>query len=44
MKDALSSYIIEGLTQNISMHLRVLGEEAFVSGDFHTNWLETLYA
>jgi acetyl-CoA carboxylase, biotin carboxylase subunit len=44
MQHALSTFVIEGLTHNISMHQRVLAEPAFVSGDFHTGWLETLYA
>jgi acetyl-CoA carboxylase biotin carboxylase subunit len=44
MKHALSTFTITELMQNISMHLRVLNEPAFVNGDFHTGWLETLYA
>jgi acetyl-CoA carboxylase biotin carboxylase subunit len=40
MRDALENYVIGDLTTNISMHLDVLGDQDFASGDFHTGWLE----
>ena len=41
MHAALSSYTIGGLTQNLSMHLDVLSDPVFESGDYHTGWLES---
>jgi acetyl-CoA carboxylase biotin carboxylase subunit len=41
MHAALSAYTIGGLTQNISMHLEVLRDPVFESGDYHTGWLES---
>lgn len=41
MKAALGSYVIEGLTHNISMHLELLADEVFERGDYHTGWLES---
>ncbi len=44
MKQALGGYTIGGLSHNIAMHLRVLDEQVFLDADYHTSWLETLYA
>ena len=41
MHAALSNYTIGGLTQNLSMHLEVLRDPVFESGDYHTGWLES---
>jgi acetyl-CoA carboxylase biotin carboxylase subunit len=41
MKEALRNYVIEDLTTNISMHLDILDDEDFVSGNVHTKWLES---
>ncbi|MGM0555609.1 MAG: acetyl-CoA carboxylase biotin carboxylase subunit [Myxococcota bacterium] len=41
MKEALRTFVIDELTTNISMHLDILDDEDFISGDVHTNWLET---
>ena len=40
MLKALAGYQIEGLTNNLSMHDRVLRSTAFHEGDFDTLWLE----
>lgn len=40
MKSALSTYVIEGLTHNIAMHIKVLDAPDFVRGSVHTSWLE----
>ncbi len=43
MLGALADFTIEGLTNNISMHQRVLQEEDFLNGNYDTGWLEALY-
>ena len=39
---ALLEYRLEGIKTTIPLHLRLLDDEAFVSGDYHTAYLETL--
>lgn len=40
MKRALSEFVIEGIETTVPFHERVFKHEAFVSGDFNTNFLE----
>ncbi|MGB1361218.1 MAG: acetyl-CoA carboxylase biotin carboxylase subunit [Alphaproteobacteria bacterium] len=42
MKRALNEYIIQGVKTNIPLHLRLLDEEGFKSGDYTIHWLEEL--
>jgi acetyl-CoA carboxylase biotin carboxylase subunit len=37
---ALREYRIEGVKTTIPLHLRLLDDEAFRSGDYHTGYLE----
>ncbi|CAN5669025.1 acetyl-CoA carboxylase biotin carboxylase subunit [soil metagenome] len=39
---ALREYRLEGIKTTIPLHLRLLEDEAFVSGDYHTGYLEEL--
>jgi acetyl-CoA carboxylase biotin carboxylase subunit len=39
---ALREYRLEGINTTIPLHLRLLDEEAFVSGDYDTSYLEEL--
>jgi len=43
-KVALESFRVEGVKTTIPVHLRVLGEAAFRSGQYDTLWLERLLA
>ena len=40
MIEGLGQMQLEGLTNNINMHIAVLNTPAFRNGDFHTGWLE----
>lgn len=40
MKRALDEFVIEGVKTTIPFHQRLLEHEVFVSGDFHTKFLE----
>lgn len=40
MKRALDEFVIEGVKTTIPFHQRLLEHESFVSGDFHTKFLE----
>ena len=40
MIEGLGQMQLEGLTNNINMHIAVLNTAAFRNGDFHTGWLE----
>lgn len=40
MKRALSEFVIEGVHTTIPFHLKLLEHETFVSGEFHTKFLE----
>ena len=39
---ALKEYRLEGIKTTIPLHLRLLDDDAFRSGDYHTNYLEEL--
>jgi acetyl-CoA carboxylase, biotin carboxylase subunit len=39
---ALAEYRLEGIKTTIPLHLRLLGDEVFVSGGYHTGYLEGL--
>jgi acetyl-CoA carboxylase, biotin carboxylase subunit len=40
MKRALSEFAIEGIQTTIPFHIKLLGHEQFVSGEFNTKFLE----
>ena len=40
MIEGLGQMRLDGLTNNINMHIAVLNTPAFRNGDFHTGWLE----
>ena len=40
MVEGLRQMSLDGLTNNIEMHIAVLSSPDFLSGDFHTGWLE----
>ncbi len=40
MHRALSEYVIDGIKTNIPLQLRILEEEAFISGQYNIHWLE----
>lgn len=42
MKRALREYIIDGIPTNIPLHMELLEQDAFVSGDYDIHWLEKL--
>ncbi len=42
MKRALQEYVIDGLETNIPLHLELLEEEGFISGNYDIHWLEVL--
>jgi acetyl-CoA carboxylase, biotin carboxylase subunit len=39
---ALDEYIIEGISTNIELHQRILSHPDFLSGNFHTKFLDTV--
>ena len=41
---ALEEYRLEGIKTTIPLHLRLLDDEAFRSGEYHTGYLEELLA
>jgi acetyl-CoA carboxylase biotin carboxylase subunit len=41
---ALEEYRLEGIKTTIPLHLRLLDDEAFRSGEYHTGYLESLLA
>jgi acetyl-CoA carboxylase biotin carboxylase subunit len=41
---ALEEYRLEGIKTTIPLHLRLLDDEAFRSGEYHTGYLEGLLA
>jgi acetyl-CoA carboxylase, biotin carboxylase subunit len=41
MKRALSEFIIEGIHTNIDLHLEILSNEKFVSGEFDTSFISS---
>jgi acetyl-CoA carboxylase biotin carboxylase subunit len=40
MKNALDSFVIEGLNTNLTMHSALMDDPEYAAGDFHTGWLE----
>ena len=42
MKRALQEYVIDGVKTNIPLHLKLLDEDGFKSGDYTIHWLEEL--
>jgi len=42
MKSALEEFIIEGVNTTIPFHKRVMNNPDFISGNFHTNFIEKL--
>ncbi len=40
LKKALSEFVIEGIKTNIPLHLKILNNEGFISGNYSQNWLE----
>lgn len=43
MKRALKEFVIEGIKTNIPYHMQLLDDPNFISGDFHTKYLETSF-
>ena len=44
MRSALGELVIEGVQENSDLQLRILGNEEFLSGNYHTNLMEHIYA
>jgi len=42
LRRALGEYVIDGLETSIPLHQRLIGEAAFVDGDYDIHWLEKL--
>jgi acetyl-CoA carboxylase biotin carboxylase subunit len=42
MRSALEEFIIEGVNTTIPFHKRVMNNPDFISGNFHTNFIEKL--
>ncbi len=40
LRRALEEYVIEGVETTIPLHRRLIGEKAFVDGDYDIHWLE----
>ena len=43
MRSALGELVIEGVSENSELHLDILSNPEFVSGNYHTNLMEHLY-
>ena len=43
MRSALGELVIEGVAENSELHLDILSNPEFVSGNYHTNLMEHLY-
>ncbi len=41
MKRALTEFIVEGIDTTVPFHLKLMDNEDFISGDFHTGFLST---
>ena len=41
LQGALETTVIDGVTTNLSLHQRILGHEAFATGDTNTAFIET---
>ena len=44
MRSALGELVIEGVEENSDLQLRILSNEEFLSGNYHTNLMEHFYA
>lgn len=44
MRSALGELVIEGVEENSDLQLRILSNEEFLSGNYHTNLVEHIYA
>jgi len=44
LRRALEEYVIAGIDTTIPLHQRIIGEKAFVSGDYDIHWLEKMVA
>ncbi|WP_293836331.1 acetyl-CoA carboxylase biotin carboxylase subunit [uncultured Parolsenella sp.] len=44
MRSALGELVIEGVDENSELHLRILANEEFLSGNYHTNLMEGINA
>lgn len=44
MRSALGELVIEGVEENSDLQLRILSNEEFLSGNYHTNLMERIYA
>ena len=44
MRSALGELVIEGVKENSDLQLRILSNEEFLSGNYHTNLMEHIYA
>ncbi len=44
LRRALGEYVIDGIDTTIPLYQRLIGEPAFVSGDYDIHWLESLIA
>ena len=44
MRSALGELVIEGIEENSDLQLRILSNEEFLSGNYHTNLMEHIYA
>ena len=40
LKRCLIEYVINGIKTNIPLHLKILNNEDYISGNYHINWLE----
>ena len=43
MRSALGELVVEGVAENSELHLDILANPEFVSGNYHTNLMEHLY-
>ena len=44
IRSALGELVIEGVEENSDLQLRILSNEEFLSGNYHTNLMEHIYA
>ena len=42
LRRALEEFVIGGIDTTIPLHLRIVGEPAFIDGDYDIHWLEKL--
>ena len=43
MRSALGELVVDGVAENSELHLDILANPEFVSGNYHTNLMEHLY-